>query len=88
MRSQPENLFDAEQVAVVEDQALRVFVRQLADLRLVRPHDELRDRLDRLRAPRLHADERIAVFEADGRHDAADRAVAGRQEVARRRSRA
>ena len=30
-------LVDAEQVAVVEDQALRVLVRQLADAGLVRP---------------------------------------------------
>jgi hypothetical protein len=44
-------LVHAEQIAVVEDQALRVFVRQLADLRFVRPHDQLGDRLDRLRAP-------------------------------------
>ena len=34
--------------------------------------DDLRDRLDGLCAPGLHVDERIAVFETDGRHDARD----------------
>ena len=70
-------LVDAEQVAVVEDQALRVLVRPFADLRFVRPRDHLRDRLDGLRAPGFHADERIAVFDADRRHGAHQVAVAG-----------
>src|SRR5205085_71800 len=68
-------LVDGEQVAVVEDEALRVFIRQLTDCAFVRPHNELGDRLDGLRTPRLHTDERIAVFETDGRHHAAHRAV-------------
>ncbi len=42
---------DVEQIAVVEDQALRVLVRQLADVGFVRPDDKLGDRFDRLRAP-------------------------------------
>ena len=74
-------LVDAEQIAGVEDQALRVFVGQLAGLGLVRTDDDLRDRLDRRGAPGLHVDERIAIFEADGRHDAQRLGVAGRQEV-------
>ena len=74
-------LVDLEQVGVVEDQALGILVRQLADAGLVRPHDDLRDRLDGLGAPGLDADERIAVFEADRRHGAELGAVAGRDIV-------
>jgi hypothetical protein len=70
-------LVDAEQIAVVEDQALRVLVRPLADLRFIRPHDHLGDRLHGLRAPGLYADERIAILQADGRHGADQIAVAG-----------
>ncbi len=63
-------LVHLEQVRVVEDQALRVFVGELADAGLVRAQDELGDRLERLRSPALHADEGIAIFEARGRHHA------------------
>src|SRR5687768_15157971 len=61
-------LVDPEQVCVVEHEALRVLVRQASNHLFVRPHDDLRDRLDRLRAPWLSADEGIAVLEANGRH--------------------
>ena len=74
-------LVDAEQIAVVEDQALRILVRQLADELLVRAHDDLGDRLDRLRAPRLHVDEGIAVLDAGGRHGAHFGVLAGGEVV-------
>ena len=61
---------DLEQIRIVENQALRVFVGKRADAGFIGPQDELRDRLDRLRAPGLHADERVAVFQAGRRHDA------------------
>ena len=80
-------LVDPEQIAVVEHQALRVLVRPASDLLLVRPHDHLRDRLDRLRAPGLHVDERIAIFQADGRHGAHQIGVAGGDEVGQRPAR-
>src|SRR6185503_18986506 len=75
-------LVDAEQVAVVEHQALRVLVRQLADAHLIRPDNKLGDWFDRLRAPGMHADERVAIFEADRRHEAAGGAFPRREVVA------
>ena len=74
-RSQPENLSIENRFDVVEDQALRVLVRKLADVGFVRTQDQLRDRLDRLRAPRFHVDERIAIFDARGRHGAREFAL-------------
>jgi hypothetical protein len=60
---------------------LRIFVGKRTDEGLVRPEDKLADRLDRLRAPGLHVDERIAIFEAGDRHHASNVALAGIDEV-------
>ena len=54
-----------------------VLVRKFADTGLVRAQDQLGDRLDGLRAPRLGIDEGITVFDAGGRHDAGEVALAG-----------
>src|SRR5215212_2462697 len=61
---------DAEEIAVIKDEALRIFIRKAADLRLVWPDDQLCNRFDRLRAPGVHGDERITVFQTGGGHDA------------------
>src|SRR6185437_9654471 len=78
-------LVDPKQIAGVEDEALRILVRPAAGLRLVWARDDLGDWLDRLRAPGLHANERIAVFDTDRRHRASKFAVAGLDEVCDRR---
>ena len=70
-------LIDPEQVAGVEVQALSILIGKGADLGLVRARDDLRDRLEGLRSPGLDVDERIAVFEARGRHEACDVVLAG-----------
>ena len=68
---------DREQIAVAEDDALRVFVREFSDLGFVRAQNELRDRFNGLRAPRLHIDERITILDPHIGHGAGDLAVAG-----------
>ena len=60
-------LVQAEQVGVVEDEALRVLVGS-SPIASRPGDDDLGDRLDRLGAPRLGADERIAIFQTDCRH--------------------
>ena len=50
-------------------------------LDLVRPQDELGDRLDRLRAPRFDVDQRVTVFEPGDRHDPGQFMFAGRDVV-------
>src|SRR5215510_3616980 len=72
---------DTEQVAVVKDQALRILVLPLSDLRLVRPQEHLRDRLQGLRTPGLNADERIAILQAGRRHAAHETVVRDGREV-------
>ena len=78
-------LVDLEQIAVVEDQALRILVRDLfvGDLavRLVGAGDYLNDRLERLRSPGLDVDQRITVLHAHGRHEAHEAVVAGLDEI-------
>ena len=54
---------------------------KLADLGFIRPQNELRDRLDGLRAPRLHVHERIVIFDAGVGHSARDFAFARIDEV-------
>jgi len=51
-------LVDLEQIRIIEDQALRVLIGERTDAGLIGTQDELGDRLDGLRAPGLHADER------------------------------
>ena len=72
---------DAEQVAVVKHQALRIFGRPASDLLFIRPHDHLSDRLYGLRPPRLHVDERIAILKTYCRHAAHQIGVARCDEV-------
>ena len=57
-------LVDIEQVGRVEHEALRVVVRQRTDADFVRPHDELRDRRDRLRGAAAGHQQRQAPLDA------------------------
>ena len=66
-------LVPLEEVRVVEDEALRILVRQLAGMLLVRPRDELRLRSERVNGRAERRQERPFVFDADRRHGAADR---------------
>src|SRR3974390_1306282 len=72
---------NAEQVAVVEHEALRILVLPLSGLGLVRPRNDLRDWLYRLRAPGFDTDEGEPIFETDGGHATHEIGVAGFDEV-------
>ena len=68
-------LVPGEQVRVVENKALRIFVGLDSRDDLVRPSDELRDRRNRLRPPGGRGRERIAVLKASARHAAGESAL-------------
>src|ERR1700736_1407795 len=63
-------LIAAEEVRIVEHQALRVLVRQLPRHHLVRSHDHLRYRLEDMRRGTQRRHHRPFPFDADGRHAA------------------